>query len=236
MSDSQFLTQIKKSFIKFLETNSRSNKKLKILHGFIASDLAQRLGEEYQIKSFGWGSQKEGKISGRYIDKKVDISVYDKQGRAIAGIGVKFVMQNYAQNSNNYFENMLGETANIQCQNIPYFQVFIVPESLPYYDKKRVIKKWEKFNSHHASKYVKLSQDNSDILVHSPAKTLFYIIDLPQGKFLSQNQEQYRQYYLNQDFEIKPSNSLNDINFENGVILNNYSLFMDKIVHRILSV
>lgn len=63
---------------------------------------------------------KEMKLDGRYIDKVVDITIL-KNSKPIAGIGVKFVMQNYSQNSNNYFENMLGETANIRCANIPYF-------------------------------------------------------------------------------------------------------------------
>ena len=62
---------------------------------------------------------------GRYINKNVDIVIYKRT--VIAGIGVKFVMQNYSQNSNNYFENMLGETANIRSKNIPYFQIFVIP-------------------------------------------------------------------------------------------------------------
>jgi hypothetical protein len=46
-------------------------------------------------------------------------------------------MQNYSQNSNNYFENMLGETANIRSSNIPYFQIFIIPDEIPYYKKEK---------------------------------------------------------------------------------------------------
>ena len=94
MDNQKFLTVVRDSFKKFLETGSRSNEKLKILHGAIANDLLQRLGNEETI-------------DGRYLDKKVDITIL-KDGNPIAGIGVKFVMQNYSQNSNNYFENMLG--------------------------------------------------------------------------------------------------------------------------------
>ena len=129
MNNTQFLECITKSFLKFLDTGSRSNEKLKILHGAIAKDLSIRLGDNYQIKSLGFSDNKEGKIKGRYIDKDVDITIY-KDSEPIAGIGVKFVMQNYAQNSNNYFENMLGETANIRSNRIPYFQIFITSKEV----------------------------------------------------------------------------------------------------------
>ena len=134
MDNQEFLKVISNSFRAFLETGSRSNEKLKILHGAISRDLLQRLGAEYKISSLGISNGKEGNIEGRYIDKKVDITIIHRT-QTVAGVGVKFVMQNYSQNSNNYFENMLGETANIRCSNIPYFQIFIIPEKLPYYKK-----------------------------------------------------------------------------------------------------
>ena len=68
-------------------------------------------------------------MSGRYMEKRVDIVVL-KDEKDIAGIGVKFVMSNYSQNSNNYFENMLGETANIRAGKKKYFQVLLLPERL----------------------------------------------------------------------------------------------------------
>ena len=131
MDNQEFLTVVGNSFKKFLETGSRSNEKLKILHGAIAKDLKERLGAGYYVQSLGIGNGKEMKLDGRYIDKVVDITIL-KNSKPIAGIGVKFVMQNYSQNSNNYFENMLGETANIRCANIPYFQIFIIPDKLHF--------------------------------------------------------------------------------------------------------
>ena len=132
MDNKEFLKVVGESFKKFLETGSRSNEKLKILHGAIAKDLRQRLGTGFSVCSLGIGDSKEMKLEGRYIEKAVDITILRNEN-PIAGIGVKFVMQNYSQNSNNYFENMLGETANIRCANIPYFQIFIIPDKLPYY-------------------------------------------------------------------------------------------------------
>lgn len=145
-----------------MNTGSRSNAKLKVLHGAIAQDLSERLGKDYQIKSLGFEKGSEGKISGRYINKNVDILV-EKENKPIVGIGIKFVMQNYSQNSNNYFENMLGETANIRSKNIPYFQIFIIPETLPYYKKEGMTKDWENFKIHHIEKYRTLSNDNQEV-------------------------------------------------------------------------
>jgi hypothetical protein len=125
MSNSDFLGCILQSFKKFLETHSNSDEKLKILHGGIANDLATRLGKDYQIKSLGYGNGKESKIEGRYLYKNVDITIL-KDDTPIAGVAVKFVMQNYSQNSVNYFENMLGETANIRSNGIPYFQILFL--------------------------------------------------------------------------------------------------------------
>lgn len=235
MNNNDFLACIKTSFIRFLETGSRSNEKLVILHGFIAQDLAQRLGCQYQVKSLGIGSGQEGKIEGRYIDKNVDITVYNQQNEPIVGIGVKFVMQNYVQNSNNYFENMLGETANIQSKHIPYFQIFIVPEILPYYESSRQIKRWETFTLHHAQKYIKLSNDNTEIMLHSPAKTLFYLLNIPLPDLYGKTQEEYKKYYLNNDFNITPSHTLDQTLFGKNIILNDYETFIAKVVHRTLS-
>ncbi len=130
LNNQTFLQAISESFDEFLSSGtSRSTAKLKPLHGAIARDLAERLGSEYEIYSQGYGCGKEAKIEGRYMDKMVDITI-QKENKPVAGIAVKFVMQNYSQNSNNYFENMLGETANIRCNNYPYFQIFIILDKL----------------------------------------------------------------------------------------------------------
>lgn len=232
MENIKFLNCIKQAFIRFLETGSRSNQKLVILHGFIAKDLAERLGDGYHIKSLGIGNGKEGSITGRYMDKNVDIAIY-KDNRPIAGFGVKFVMQNYAQNSNNYFENMLGETVNIQGSRIPYFQIFIVPDVIPYYNNEKEITKWEGFTRHHAEKYIKLSKDNADHFFHSPAKTLLYVVHLSQENVEIQDQAQYKAYYLNTPFTLTESNLLAKTDFGKGVIVNDYATFIEKAVHRI---
>lgn len=232
MDNQEFLTVVGNSFKKFLETGSRSNEKLKILHGAIAKDLKERLGTGYSVCSLGIGNGKEEKLDGRYIDKVVDITIKKGQ-KSIAGIGVKFVMQNYSQNSNNYFENMLGETANIRCANIPYFQIFIIPDTLPYYNKQGLLQKWEEFTLHNAIKYLTLSEDNIQTSIHTPTKTLLFVVHLPEIKKPIIDKYDYVDYYENQtDFMVRESQT-DYGEFSSAVVYNDYEDFVDKVVHYI---
>ena len=164
--------------------------------------------------------------------KKVDITI-KKENKAIAGIAVKFVMQNYSQNSNNYFENMLGETANIRCNHIPYFQIFIILDKLPYYNKDGEIRKWELFTQHNISKYEALSNDEIETYYHTPNKTLIFVIHIPDNENLKTKKE-YLSFYKETNFNIELSkNKYND--FGNSVILNDYETFINKVFHTIMA-
>lgn len=235
MNNSQFLAILKKSFITYLQTGARSNKKLGILHGAISEDLKERLNDiNYSVYSLGYGTGKEHKINGRYVDKTVDITIAESN-MPVAGIAVKYVMSNYSQNSNNYFENMLGETANIRCAKIPYFQIFIIPDKIPYFDKEGDISKWEMINEHNLNKYIKLSNDNIDTYLHTPNKTLVFIVhiqDKNAGAKISDKQE-YEQYYLNNDFDMSMSSLKFD--FGNTIIYNDYDKFIQKVSYVIKS-
>ncbi|MBR6597366.1 MAG: hypothetical protein IKK68_05385 [Paludibacteraceae bacterium] len=232
MDNHEFLSVVGDSFKKFLETGSRSNEKLKILHGAIAKDLQKRLGNEYWVQSLGVGDGKEMKIDGRYIDKAVDITIL-KKDKPIAGIGVKFVMQNYSQNSNNYFENMLGETANIRCANIPYFQIFIIPDKLPYYKNDGTFQKWEEFSSHNSAKYLTLSKDDIQTSIHTPTKTLLFVIHLPEIEKDVKDKKEYVTYYSNVDDMCVRESQFQYGNFSSAVIYNDYDDFASKVVHYI---
>jgi len=233
LTNIEFLKVITNSFSAFLESGtSRSTAKLKPLHGAIAKDLKIKLGKEYCVLSQGIGDDREGTVKGRYLDKKVDITI--KKGYTpIAALGVKFVMQNYSQNSNNYFENMLGETANIRCNRCPYFQIFIIPDKIPYYNRDYNIKKWETFTDHNAAKYITMSKDNIDVYYHTPNKTLFYIIHIPDNHLLI-NKKQYIEYYSKLDFQVELSN-IDYGKYGEAIIINNYELFIRKIYHTIES-
>ena len=172
---------------------------------------------------------------GRYIDKKVDITITQNH-EVVAGIGVKFVMQNYSQNSNNYFENMLGETANIRCSNVPYFQIFIIPEKLPYYKQNGKFDKWEYFTLHNVQKYLRLSEDNIETSIHTPTKTLLYVIHLPEMISAPNDRQEYINHYQSlQNISVTLSSN-NYGRFGSAVVYNDDVQFADKVSHYILSI
>jgi hypothetical protein len=236
MNNKDFLKIIQDSFVTFLNTHPRSNKKLKILHGSIAKDIEKKLGTKYAISSLGLGKGKEAKINGRYMDKTVDITIF-KNGIDIAGIGVKFVMNNYSQNSNNYFENMLGETANIRANKKKYFQILILPDEMPYYNKNGKIKKWENITNHNVDKYLKLSKDDEDLFFHTPIKLLIFNVKFPNlNKNFITTRAQYKKYYLGmKNVQIKLSKNIVE-NFGERVVLNDYESFIKKIVFYLKSI
>src|SRR3954452_21368609 len=179
----EFLKCLEQSFQKYLEKGVkgvRGTGKLKILHPHIAEDLRNVLGEKFKIYSLDGKEGKEKTIRGRYLDKRVDIVIM-KEERQVAGFGVKFIMSNYSQNSNNYFENMLGETANIRTNNILYFQIVICFARPPYFEEKnnneKVIKKIEKVSLNQLEKYLILSKDNVFTYLPSPIKALLVLVD-----------------------------------------------------------
>ena len=236
MNNQQFLQVISESFNKFLQTHANSNEKLKILHKKIALDLISKLGKDYSIKAYGINDGKEGKMNGRYIEKAVDILI-SKNGKDVAGVGVKFVMNNYSQNSNNYFENMLGETANIRSNNKKYFQILLLPEKMPYYSDKGKIKNWEKITNHNIKKYISLSDDNTDVYLHTPIKTLLFIVKFPACDEAEINtRNKYKSFYLGLSrVDIKISKNISG-NFGEAIVFNDYENFIEKIVFYLKSI
>lgn len=235
MNNSQFLAILKEAFITYLKTGARSNKKLGVLHGAISKDLQERLNDsKYSVYSLGYGIGKEHKIIGRYVDKAVDITVAENN-TPVAGIAVKYVMSNYSQNSNNYFENMLGETANIRSAKIPYFQIFVIPDKIPYFDKDGGIAKWEAITEHNLKKYIKLSNDNIETFLHTPNKTLVFIVHIQDKNASAKicDKQNYEEYYLHNDFEM----AISPLNFDFGstIVYNDYDTFIQKVVYAIKS-
>ena len=235
MDHDEFIRAIERSFVEFIKSGkSRSTRKLAPLHGAIAKDMQGRLGPGYTIWSQGFRNNKEAAIAGRYMDKKVDISIF-RNSRPVCGIAVKFVMQNYSQNSNNYFENMLGETANIRSACCPYFQVFIIPERIPYYEKDGKFKHWESFTDNNLHKYSILDGDNPEQLFHSPNKTLIYILRMPDTGKIS-CKEDYRDFFMKYfaaNGECGFVGVATPVAFFNSVILNDYPSFAEKVFHSI---
>ena len=149
-------------------------------------------------------------------------------------------MQNYSQNSNNYFENMLGETANIRTTNCPYFQIFIILDKLPYYQNNGTIKKWEKITEHNMQKYSVLAKDNIEQFMHTPNKTLIYVVHVsPDISEETKTKEEYMNYYNKHKNKLcikESENEYKELKKGGNIIFNNYKSFMDKIYHTIKSI
>lgn len=236
MDNQDFLNVISQAYNSYLSTGSRSNSKLKVLHGAITQDLSQKLGPGYQLRSLGFGNGKEERIRGRYLTKVVDITI-SNVSKQLCGVAVKYVMNNYSQNSINYFESMLGETANIRTAGKAYFQILILPEVLPYFTTNGKLKSWQSITQHNLEKYLILSKDNTSVYLHTPQKSLIYLIKMPSCPDTIQNKKEYLDYYqklFDQD-KLLLTLSHSRFYFDDNVILNNYEDFSNKIVHYIKS-
>ena len=142
---------------------ARSNKKIIPLHGFFANELRNKLGRKYSVKSLGINEGKEHKARGKYYDKSLDVAVILKE-KLIATVSIKFVTSNYKQNSNNYFEGLLGETANLRREGVGFAHFLVLRGITPYYSKasgniKGKEQKKEVLSEKDLQKYVRLFHD-----------------------------------------------------------------------------
>lgn len=177
-----FLIAISKTFLAYNTFGARSNKKLIPIHKWFAEVIENKLGRGYSVKSLG--KDGEFKLDGKYYPKTLDISIF-KNKKIIATISFKFVTSNYKQNSNNYFENLLGETANIRRVNIGFAHFLVLRAHTPYYDKNKgnlrgKEKKIEILNENDLAKYIKLFNDLD--FPHKPEVLGMAIIDFDKRK------------------------------------------------------
>ncbi|MDR0547375.1 MAG: hypothetical protein LBG77_07320 [Dysgonamonadaceae bacterium] len=159
-NEKDFLKAIEDSFAAYKEKGARSTAKLKPIHKFVAETLGKIWGNGFEIKYLGEETT-EATVEGKYYPKDIDITVLDGE-KPIFCLGIKFITSNYKQNANNYFENMMGETANIQAVgNLPYAQLIILRHETPYYQKyeTETPSKIEIINDKDISKYLKLNFD-----------------------------------------------------------------------------
>ncbi len=181
--EKDFIKAISQSFKEYIEHGSRSTEKLKPIHNFVAQTLQKIFGETYEIHFLG-DETKEMKVKGKYYDKDIDITVA-KDNKPVICLGIKFVTSNYKQNANNYFENMMGETANIQAlKDLPYFQLIVLRHQTPYYSKTtqrtgtKEPTKIEIINEHDLQKYINLAYDTPQ--AHKPYAIGILLIDLDE--------------------------------------------------------
>ncbi|GHT17214.1 hypothetical protein AGMMS4956_20590 [Bacteroidia bacterium] len=159
-NEKQLITAIEQSFKMYKLHGARSTEKLKPIHKFVADILASIWGKSFEIHYMGEDS-KEMTVMGKYYPKDVDVTVTNGE-KVVFCLGIKFVTSNYKQNANNYFENMMGETANIQALgNLPYAQLIILRHETPYYKKNETEEpsKIEVINDKDIQKYLNLVFD-----------------------------------------------------------------------------
>ncbi len=159
--ENSFLKAILKTFLDYNTFGARSNRKLLPIHLWFAEVIEKKLGNGYSVRSLGKGG--EAVLDAKYYPKTLDISIL-KGDKIITTISFKFATSNYKQNSNNYFENLLGETANIRRVNVGFAHFLVLRAHTPYYDKNRgnlrgKEKKTEIINENDLSKYIKLFND-----------------------------------------------------------------------------
>lgn len=175
-----FLAAAEESLALYHECGARSNRKLYPVHGCIAKFVLDALGGEYQVKSLGINDNKEATIRGRYYDKRADITVI-KNGKELAVVSFKFVISNYKQNSINYFEHMVGETANLRRNDVGFAHILVLRGSMPYLSRSGGNKRTETISAHNLQKYVRLFRDR-DSYPHRPDLLAILLIDTENGK------------------------------------------------------
>lgn len=88
-----------------------------------------------QVETFGFITKslrnKEYTYEGPYGTKKLDIAIFDKD-KLIGAIMFKGIRSEYNKNSNNYFENMRGESQLLLDGNIPVYQIILIPTKIKH--------------------------------------------------------------------------------------------------------
>lgn len=219
--ENSFLKAIRASFVAYNKKGgARSNKKLIPIHKFLSIEILKKLKRGYCVKSLGVGDGKEATIEGKYYPKDLDIAIF-KDEKIVTTISFKFVTSNYQQNANNYFENLMGETANIRRQNVGFAHFLVLRGHTPYYSKNKgnlrgKEKKIEVMSERCLQKYIKLFKDMD--FPHKPDLIGICILDF----------DKTNPYLVN----------LNNFDFNDEtkkILINEFSLnnFIEKTIHLI---
>ena len=177
--ESRFVIAASESYQKVLDHGARSPQKTKVLHGWVQDELRLQLGDDYTYVGQTPTSSIEATVSGYYYDKKVNVLV-SRDGQELGVISVKFVISNYGQNSVNYFEQQIGETANLRSKNIVYGNLFCVTDPIPYKMSGGGVSRLERLRDQDVQRYVKLRADREH--AHAPDEMAIGIVDLDTDK------------------------------------------------------
>jgi len=118
--------------------SSRSPARVNIVHQFLCDKIREHLPEGYSVNLEQNVSSTNA--SGR---KKCDIVVNKNQDPHIV-FPVKFIMGNYQQNKNNYFENLTGELCHLKwATGVNVCPINIIFNKIPYRNNQKIITKFE---------------------------------------------------------------------------------------------
>lgn len=171
----RFLDAMQRSYQKVLDHGPRSKEKTKVLHGWVQDEMRRELGDEYEFTGQTPDTTREAKVSGMYYDKDVDVLIA-RDGQELGVISIKFVISNYWQNSVNYIEQQIGETANLRRRNIVYGNLFCVTNPIPYKNRRGEITRLERLRDHDVRRYAKLRSDYEH--AHAPDEMAIGIVDI----------------------------------------------------------
>jgi len=184
----RLLLAVQKSYQAYVDHGPRSNEKIKILHGWIITELTDVLGPEYLIQGLSQNGGKEQKVCGKYYEKSVDVAI-SFENVILGVVSVKFVMTNYNQNKYNYFEQQLGETANLRSNNIVFGHIMLRTQPTPYLGKdpnsgKQIVKKEEQVTDSTIELYSALAQDHGAPHVPDVQCLAIFQLNAHKGKIL----------------------------------------------------
>lgn len=173
--EKRFLAAMQESYWMVVQHGVRSTAKTRVLHGWVQDELRRELGDEYDFTGQSPDSTQEAGVAGMYYDKNVDVLIA-RDGEELGVVSVKFVISNYWQNSANYLEQQIGETANLRRRNIVYGNLFCVTNPIPYKNRAGAIVKLESIRDHDIQHYARLRADHEHI--HAPQEMAIGIVAL----------------------------------------------------------
>jgi len=176
--EDRFILAVRESYTAYSEYGARSNQKLRPLHQWVADEMQRMLGDGYALQSLRKDDEGgEDTVAGKYYDKTVDVSIAKGDAAPMAIVSIKFITSNFKQNANNYFEHLMGETANLRRGGILFGHLMVLPTVVPYLKRGGAIASEERISNRHLQKYVKLGQDGD--YPHRPDAIGIGLVSLP---------------------------------------------------------
>ena len=145
----------------------------------LQDELGRELGDDYAFIGQSPTSTREANVGGMYYGKDIDVLV-SRDEQALGVVSVKFVISNYWQNSVNYLEQQIGETANLRRRNVVYGNLFCVTNPIPYKNRAGEITRRETIREHDIQRYAGLRADHEHI--HAPDGMAIGIVELDTAR------------------------------------------------------